>query len=598
MNTRQKTSSSSFLLTALLPVPKFIHKNKRLRGVLADRLNHQCLDIVLEPLKQAARQGIMLSDPVGRMRYCYTPLVSYIADTPEAMMLSCVGGKTSPVTMAMYKQFGDSFRHEPRSRSTTLAQLAVVSTRADPTDVQAFFREAQKFRLNGVDKPFWRDWSLAEPSHFLTPEPLHHLHREFWDHDAKWLMYAVGESEMDFRFSVLQPITGFRHFAEGITKLKQVTGRCQRDIERSIIAVSADAAPRGVLTAVRALMDFRYLVQSPRIDDADLMRISAVLDEFHTNKDSIITSGVRHGKGNKVVANWHIPKLELMQSVVPSIRNSGVTGQWSADVTKHAHITEIKIPARSSNNNNYDPQICRHLDRIDKCHRFELATSLIEKKHDTEALTDAGDNPCHDGDSDDADTDVDDDIPVEFVSTTQHGYSRPITNYFMIAQVLQHRPMGSVPLPLRLFVVGRTAFHLAYEPSIRRITIDDVAVKFGLPDLRPALADFLHREASHQHDYIHAIGGPRRAGPNAALPFDIVQVWFKLRLQDTEFHDVQSIRPAQTLNCALPNEHWTCGHYDTVVINTDAEYSWPTSGLRGMSQSFVFRQCLYAFTPL
>ena len=129
MNTRQKTSSSSFLLTALLPVPKFIHKNKRLRGVLADRLNHQCLDIVLEPLKQAARQGIMLSDPVGRMRYCYTPLVSYIADTPEAMMLSCVGGKTSPVTMpAMYKQFGDSFRHEPRSRSTTLAQLAVVST--------------------------------------------------------------------------------------------------------------------------------------------------------------------------------------------------------------------------------------------------------------------------------------------------------------------------------------------------------------------------------------------------------------------------------------------------------------------------------------
>ena len=126
MNTRMKSSTNSFLLTALLPVLKFIHKNKRMRGVLADRLTHQCLDIVLEPLKQAARHGVMLSDPVRDSRYCFIGLASYIADLPEAMVLSVVGGKTSPITMAMYKQFGDSFRHEPRTKSTTLAQLAVV----------------------------------------------------------------------------------------------------------------------------------------------------------------------------------------------------------------------------------------------------------------------------------------------------------------------------------------------------------------------------------------------------------------------------------------------------------------------------------------
>lgn len=586
MNTRSKITSNSFLLTALLPVPKFLHKNKRLRGVLTDRLIHQCLDIVLEPLKRAALEGVMLSDPVGQRRYCYTPLVSYIVDTPEAMMLSGVGGKTSPVTMAMYKQFGDSFRHEPRTRSTTLAQLAVVHARADPTDVQAFFREAQKFRLNGVDKPFWRDWLLAEPSHFLTPESLHHLHRQFWDHDAKWLICAVGESEIDFRFSVLQPVTGFRRFVGGISKLKQVTGRCQRDIQRSIIAVSADAVPSDILTAIRALMDFRYLVQSPHINDADIMRISAALNEFHANKDSIVTSGIRRGKGNKVIANWHIPKLELMQSIVPSIRNSGVPGQWSADVTEHAHITEIKDPARSSNNNNYDPQICRHLDRIDKCLRFELATSLIDEKQN-KALVDAGDRLNHEDDENNAGTDVDDDIPVEFLSTTQCGYSRPIVDYFAITKVLRHKPIGSVPLPLRSFVVGRTAFHLAYDPSIRRITVDDVAVKFGLPDLRPALADFLHREASYRCDYIHAIGGPRRAGPNVVLPFETVQVWFKLRLQNTEFHNVQRVRPVQTLNCVPPNEPWTWGHYDTVIVNTESEYSWPTSGLRGMTVIYL-----------
>jgi hypothetical protein len=43
MLTHLKLSSSSFMLTALLPVPKFTHKNKRMRGVLEDRLIHQRL---------------------------------------------------------------------------------------------------------------------------------------------------------------------------------------------------------------------------------------------------------------------------------------------------------------------------------------------------------------------------------------------------------------------------------------------------------------------------------------------------------------------------------------------------------------------------
>jgi hypothetical protein len=578
MSTRLKASSGAFVLAALLPVPKFIHKNKHMQGVLEDRLIHQCLDIVMESLKQAAREGAMLSDPVGHSRYCFTPLASYISDTPEAMMLSTVGGKTSPVTMAAYKQFGDPFRHEPRSGSTTLAQLDVVRRKVDSNDIERFFREAQKFRLNGVDKPFWRDWPLAEPSNFLTPEPLHHLHREFWDHDAKWLICAVGEGEIDFRFSVLQPVTGFRHFHGGISKLKQLTGRGQRDIQRSIIAVSADAVPSAVITAVRALMDFRYLVQSLRIDDDDLKRISAALAEFHANKYAITAAGFRRGKGNKVIDNWYIPKLELMQSIVPSIRNTGVTIQWTADTTEHAHVTEIKDPARSGNNNNYDSQICRYLDRADKCRRFDLATNLLDSSKPHADSDEYGDVGHDDIDSDDDD----DDLPADLLRTIKcPGYSRPITDYFAIAKVLQHREVGTVPLPLRTFVVECTVFHLSYDPSIRAIPVDDAALKFGLPDLRAAIADFLRHEDTHGHDQIHAIGGARRAGPNVSLPFDKLQVWFKLRLQDTDVHDTSNVRSAQTLNCAPPSDIWTCGRYDTVIVNNEEGYSWPADGLRG-----------------
>ncbi|KAF9220441.1 hypothetical protein BS17DRAFT_714483, partial [Gyrodon lividus] len=64
---RNKASSHAFLLTALLPIAKFVHPVERMLSVLSDCLMHQCLDIILEPLKQAAKFGCMMSDPLGNL---------------------------------------------------------------------------------------------------------------------------------------------------------------------------------------------------------------------------------------------------------------------------------------------------------------------------------------------------------------------------------------------------------------------------------------------------------------------------------------------------------------------------------------------------
>ena len=148
----------------------------------------------------------------------------YIVDTPEAATLAGVGGKTSPVTMAMYKQFGDPFRHEPWTALTTLRQLVTLASKVDPNDVELYLREALKFHLNGVHTPFWRNMALSCPSRFFNPEVLHYLHKEFWDHNVQWCINVLGAAKIDFRFSVLQPVMGFRHFREGISSLRQVTG--------------------------------------------------------------------------------------------------------------------------------------------------------------------------------------------------------------------------------------------------------------------------------------------------------------------------------------------------------------------------------------
>ena len=90
----------------------------------------------------------------------------------------------------------------------------------------------------------------------------------------------------------------------------------------------------------------------------NLDKLECSLADFHEHKDSILVAGVRQGKESHPINNWYIPKLELMQNITPSICCSGVAIQWSADITEHAHITEIKDLAQQSNNNNYDPQIC------------------------------------------------------------------------------------------------------------------------------------------------------------------------------------------------------------------------------------------------
>ena len=258
MDFRMKASNRAFMLLALLPVPKFIHKNKSICGVLESCLVHKCVDDVVKPLKKAAKIGIMMLDPLGWCQYCFTPLVGAIVDTPEALLYAGVGGKTSLTTMAMYKQFGDTFWHELQTTSTTLAQLMHIESTINPWDLDSYLPAAKQFWLNGVHHLFWRDWPWAELSLFLTPEPLHHWHKMFWDHDVKWCIWAVGAAEIDFQFSVLQSHVSFRHFTEGISSLKQVTGHKHHDVQHYIVGVVAGAIPRDFLITIRVAMGFMH----------------------------------------------------------------------------------------------------------------------------------------------------------------------------------------------------------------------------------------------------------------------------------------------------------------------------------------------------
>jgi hypothetical protein len=113
MDFQMKASNHAFLLLVLLPVPKFIHQDQKLCGVLENHMIHKCLDFILKPLKKAAEVSIMMSDPAGALCYVFTPLATYMVDVQEVLSLVGVAGKSLHLTMATYKQFGDPFQHKP-----------------------------------------------------------------------------------------------------------------------------------------------------------------------------------------------------------------------------------------------------------------------------------------------------------------------------------------------------------------------------------------------------------------------------------------------------------------------------------------------------
>jgi hypothetical protein len=584
MDVRMKQSTPAFVLLALLPCPKFL-VSKSTRGVLESRVIHLCLDIITRPLKLAARAGRMMADPSGFSRFCFTGLASYIVDTPEAALIAGVAGKTSHLTMADYLKFGDPIRHEPRTASTTLAQLAALAENYDPLELSTYVPAAKAVRLNGVHLPFWRDWYLestsgqrllSDPCTFLTPEPLHHWHKQFWDHDVKWSVRAVGADEFDFRFTTIQPVIGFKYFKDGVSTLKQVTGRAHRDIERFIICVIAGKAPPSFVIAIRALMDFRYIAQSRKLDDIHLSRITASLQLFHNHKQTILDIGARVGKGNKRMTHFQIPKLEFLHGVVPSIIASGAVMQWSADRMEHAHITEIKTPGRSGNNRSHNPQICRYLDRSEKHRNFSLALSIWELQTDTrdreEGLEDEDPDDSTEANHGDDDDD-DDENTFGYLSS-----SPPQPDLFARANHLATHVTPSTPLPLRTQHTDTTAFQLNFHPSISSMTVDEVASKFKLPDLRPAIADYIRR-AGDLRAPIFKIGQRRSSPPDANLPFTHLQVWYSVRMQ-MRTSDVEGMTDPQRVCATPPSDGWPFGRYDTILISNGTE---PGPGLGGMT---------------
>ena len=142
---------------------------------------------------------------------------------------------------------------------------------------------------------------------------------------------------------------------------------------------------------------------------------------------------------------------------------------------KRCHITEIKALSRSTNNQGYESQICRYLDRDEKCRQFDLATAIHEAKINFRHLIAPG--KANDGNL--ADYLNKNGIGNSLVvidstsgllghiqlATLSTGSTLRHANYFELADALERGMYPHSPLLHRTFVRGHTALHLAKRPK-------------------------------------------------------------------------------------------------------------------------------------
>jgi hypothetical protein len=260
------------------------------------------------------------------------------------------------------------------------------------------------------------------------------------------------------------------------------------------------------------------------LSDEDFKKIKASLDLFHLHKQAILDANARRGK-NGPIDNWFIPKLEFFQSMVPHIKYNGVPIQWSADYTEHAHVEVVKDPASSGNNQVYEAQICRYLDRIEKIADFSLATAIRDagidfrgdsyNDIDEENIEDKSDN--EDSDNEDSDDEFRVSSTADLLSLLKTssafktGPKRKTKDYFLLADLVRRGLLtASLLVPHQtLQSAPNIVFHLNRIPSQRRQLIDDIATTFGVEDFGPAIADFIHRlkNSTNGSGHISIVGG-------------------------------------------------------------------------------------------
>ncbi|KAF7341442.1 hypothetical protein MVEN_01881400 [Mycena venus] len=339
--TQRSLSLQVTILIGYIPVTKLEIFSKAKHSTVAHQLFHDCMRVILEPLRAAGVDGETMD-----------------SDYLEQYLVACCRENSCPRCLVKPKQKGEPINSTMRNPGETL-QVIIVD------------QSQNKFPVKFVDQnlrpinPFWADFPHCDIFSSMTPDLLHELHNGvFGDHIVKWLTQAITseDGEVDRRFRAMTPHPSLRHFAKGISLTSQWTGNERKHMEKVFLGILAQATDPAVQRAVAAILDFIYYAHFETHCDESLARLDASWAALHDNKSIFLEL--------KICKNFNINKLHKLKHYVDLIRSRGTADGFNTENMERLHIDFAKAGYRATNKVRYTRQMTVWLARQEAVYRF------------------------------------------------------------------------------------------------------------------------------------------------------------------------------------------------------------------------------------
>lgn len=360
------------MLLAYLPVTRLEHvTNQSARRKMLANLFHACMSRVLEPLKTAGVDGVLMTSGDGVVRRAHPILAVFIGDYPEQVLVCCCKTGDCPKCIIERNEIGESEDPSP------LRDLDSILSALDELDngPLAFAQACQEAGIKPVVRPFWQGLPYVNIYLSITPDILHQLYQGVMKHLIAWIKTIHGSAELDARCRRLPPNHGIRLFVNGISKLYRVSGKEHADICQILpglifgIPLRNGFLSQRLTRAVRALLDVLYLAQYPMHTSSTLALLQSTLKQFHDNKAIFVELGVR--------SNFKLPKLHSLNHYADSIKLFGTTDNYDTQYSERLHIDFAKDAYRATNCKDEFPQMTLWLERKEKVQRHEAYITWV-----------------------------------------------------------------------------------------------------------------------------------------------------------------------------------------------------------------------------
>ncbi|EUC58991.1 hypothetical protein RSOL_289920 [Rhizoctonia solani AG-3 Rhs1AP] len=367
---RRKIGRHATVLLGYLPVDEFTEvADPDERARLKHQLTHDALGLLLEPLRRAAKEGVVMTCADGRQRRIYPIPAAFEGDWPEQCGMACAEEGGCPVCEQVYDQRSNYPNLAPRRdpNDTITALRAYFANKEDPG-------ELKPLRL----KPWWPWWASMPFVNFhasIMPDLLHQLYQGMLKtHVITWSKKVIGAHLVDKCFRAMPGAVGLRHFTKGISRIpgSRWTGRESKETAKQLLTVVAGqkSIQPGFVSLVRSMLDFTYRAHKSQMSESDLQGLERALGEFHEKKPVLVALGI-HNSPKRLN---RVKKLHMLTHYYLAICEMGTPDGYNTELPEHLHIIYAKRGWRASNKVCPLPQMAKFIQRYEaiRIHRMYI----------------------------------------------------------------------------------------------------------------------------------------------------------------------------------------------------------------------------------